>query len=889
VNDINLFFEPRSIALVGSTDREDAAGRVTLENLLLADDRRKIFPVNPSRESIFNLKCYPDISSLPEIPDLVVIVTPAETVLDIVDECGKAGVKAIIIISAGFSEIGGKGLERQEKLVELAGNYQIKIMGPNCMGVIRPSVNLNTTFFPKTPKPGYVAFISQSGALGSGILDWAISKNIGFSGYVSLGSMVGVDFAEVIDYFGQDPETRSIIIYPESIGDARKFTSAAREFSRNKPIISLKPGKSQEAVAIAKTHTGALMGEDIYYDAVFQRAGIIRVEEMKDLFYCASMMNAVRLCKGNRLAIITNGGGPAAITTDILVSRGGALAKLSKDTINTLNKLLPEKWSKTNPVDIREDANYQRFAQAIETINKDSGVDGVLVIFTPQGATDPTALANVVVDLAKKSNKPLLTAFIGGDEVAEARQVFSTNRIPTFEYPEDAVRTCLYMSNHTRNLEMLYETPDEHPIIGVNKHHIKAMISNSLKNGVTSLKPEEVRRLISTYSIPVPRQELVNSPEAAIIAANQIGYPVALKVYSQDIIHKSDVGGVVLNVRSREELMESYNEMISCVMQKQPECTIEGVIVQEMVSAPDYEFLIGCKKDPVCGSVILFGRGGIEAEYFRDVAAGLPPLNQILARRIIEKTQIYRMLLNGFRSNPPVDLRLLDDVLVKVSDLIVDFPEIKELDINPLVVRGEELYALDVRIILDPESINNDASKYPHLIIMPYPAHYVQPWVCKDGRQVILRPVKPDDEILEKALFENLPETALRYRFTHAIKEMTHDMLTRLCNIDYDREMAIIAEYNTAEERRIVGISSLSVPVGNDSGEFAWIVSQDFEGVGLGLKLGDIIVGIAREKQLNSVYGVILNENSRALGLAKRLGCRFERFSPEETRAVLEL
>ncbi len=889
MDEMRSFFNPRSVALVGSTDREGAAGRITLENLLLAHDSRKIYPVNPNRDSVFDLKCYPTIHSLPELPDLTVIITPANTVVDIVDECGQAGVKALIIVSSGFSEIGDEGLNRHEKLIELSNQYQLKIMGPNCMGVIRPSANLNTTFIQKMPKPGYVAFISQSGALGSGILDWAISKNIGFSAYVSLGSMAGVDFAEVIDYFGQDPETRSIIIYPESIGNARKFSSAAREFARNKPIITLKPGKSQEAVAVAKTHTGALMGEDIYYDALFQRAGIIRVEEMKDLFYCASMMNAIHLCKGNRLAIITNGGGPAAITTDILISRGGVLATLSEETIGTLDQLIPEKWSKTNPVDIREDADYQRFMKAIEIVIKDSNVDSILVIFTPQGIAEAVALANAIVELAKKSNKPILTSFIGGDDVAEARQIFSNNRIPTFEYPEDAVRTCLYIYNHTRNLEMLYETPSEHPIIGVNKNHIKAIINHLLRDRVTFLNPEDTRRLISTYSIPFPPQELVTSPDAAVIAANRIGYPVALKVSSPDIIHKSDIGGIALNIQSNEEVKDKYDKIVANVMKNYADCHIEGIVVQKMVDTPDYEFIIGCKKDPVFGVVIMFGRGGVEAEYFKDVAAGLPPLNQILARRIIEKTRIYNMLRDGFRSNPPIDLRLLDDVLVKVSDMIVDFPEIKEIDINPLVVSDGKLAALDTRIILDPDSIDDDGSKYPHLIIMPYPAHYVQPWTSKDGRQVILRPVKPDDEILEKNLFENLSETALRYRFTHAIKEMTHDMLTLLCNIDYDREMAIIAEYNSAEEHRIVGIGSLSVPVGKDSGEFAWIVAQDFEGVGLGLKLCDIIVGIAREKQLASVYGTVLNENDRALGLARRLGCRFEKLSNEETKIVLDL
>ncbi|MFC1899509.1 bifunctional acetate--CoA ligase family protein/GNAT family N-acetyltransferase [Chloroflexota bacterium] len=889
MDNMELFFNPRSIALVGSTDREGAAGSVALENLLLAQDIRRIYPVNPNREKVFDLKCYPDVTSLPEVPDLTVIITPAETVANIVEECGKVGAICIIIVSSGFKEIGGKGIARHEKLLKLSRRYHLKIMGPNCMGIIRPSVNLNTTFFRKMPKPGYVTFISQSGALGAGILDWAISKNIGFSAFISLGSMAGVDFADVIDYFGQNPETRSIIIYPESIGNARKFSSAAREFSRSKPIITLKPGKSEEAAAVTKTHTGALMVEDLYYDAIFRRTGIVRVEEMKDLFYCASMMNTVRLPKGNKLAIITNGGGPAAITTDTLISRSGTLAKLKKETVMAMDEILPDTWNGSNPVDIGEDADYQRFVKAIGIISKDRGVDGLLVIYTPQGTTDPIELAHAVVGLARKSSKPILTAFIGGDDVVGARQIFNQNRIPTFEYPEDAVRTYLYMYDYARNQEMLYETPEESPIVGVNKNHVRAMIHRLLENGITRLNPEDTSRLVSTYGIPFPAQEFVTNLDDAIKAALKIGYPVALKIYSPDIIHKSDIGGVALDIHSNGDLKEAYERVISNVKNGQPNCRIEGVVVQKMIANPEYELIIGSKKDPACGSVIMFGRGGVEAEYFKDIAAGLPPLNKILARRVVEQTRIYDMLRNGFRNKPAVDLRLLDNILIKVSNLIVDFPEIKEMDINPLVVSEGELTSLDIRIILDPKTPNNNNSAYPHLIIMPYPAHYIQPWICKDGRQVLLRPVKPDDEILEKKLFDSLPESAIRYRFMHVIKEMSHDMLTRFCNIDYDREMAIIAEYKDDGETYIVGVGTLSIPTGSDSGEFSWVVAQEFEGVGLGLKLFDVIVGIAVERNLKSLYGIAFNENTRALGLARRVGCRFEEVSPEETRIILNL
>jgi acetyltransferase len=607
MEDMKAFFDPHSIALVGSTDREGVAGRIILENLLLAQNTRRVYTVNPHRDKVFNQNCYPSIGSLPEVPDLVVVITPAETVPGIVEECGKTGAKAIVIISAGFKELGGEGVIRHEKLAELASTYNLKIMGPNCMGVIRPSVNLNTTFFKKMPRPGNVAFISQSGALGAGILDWAISKNIGFSAFISLGSMLGVDFADCIDFFGQDPKTRSIIIYPESIGDAKKFMSAARGFSRNKPIITLKPGRSIESAAVAKTHTGAMVGEDLYYDAIFRRAGVVRVEEMKDIFYCASMMNTARLPKGKNLAIITNGGGPAAIATDILINRGGSLAKLSEESISSLNEFLPVTWSKTNPIDIGEDADYTRFIKSIEVACKDPGVDALLIIYTPQGSTNPVELAKGIVKQTGLCYKPYLTAWIGGSEVAEARQLFNENLIPAFEYPEDAIRTYLYMYQYARNLEMLYETPEESPIIGTTKNYLRAMLHRAIKKGRNVLSTEDTARLMSTYGIPFPEQCLACDAEDAARAAANIGYPLAMKISSPDIIHKSDVDGVILNICSNREVRKAFRQIFKNARKHQPDARIEGILVQKMIVNPDYELIVGSRTDAVCGSVIVFG------------------------------------------------------------------------------------------------------------------------------------------------------------------------------------------------------------------------------------------------------------------------------------------
>ncbi|MFH0914088.1 MAG: acetate--CoA ligase family protein, partial [Chloroflexota bacterium] len=726
---IKAFFYPSSIALVGATDKEGSAGKVILENL--SPGGRRIYPVNPHREKVLGLKCYPEVGALPETPDLAIIVTPAEVVPGIVEDCGKAGVKAIIIVSSGFKEVGEEGKAREDRLAGIAREYGIRIIGPNCMGVVRPGSNLNTTFIRRMPKPGYVAFLSQSGALGAGILDWAMSKHLGFSAFVSLGSMMDVDFGDLIDYFGEDPETRSIIIYLESLGSARKFMSAARGFARTKPIIVLKPGRFQESVQAARSHTGAMVGEDLYYDAIFRRAGVVRVEEIKDLFNCASILNTAQLPQGPNLAIIANGGGPAVLATDSLISRGGKLARLSQETLKELNNFLPPKWSKSNPVDVLEDAGLERYIKAIETTMKDPQVNGAVVIYTPQGAVSARELAKAIIEQAKKCHKPILTALIGDGEVGEARSLFYENRIPTYEFPEEAIRTYLYMYQYARNLETLYEAPEEtRHDVGAAKNHLRVLIRKALQEGRTLLSEEESAKFLRTYGIAITTPRLARSVEEASRVAGDLGYPVVMKLSSPDIAHKSDVGGVVLNICSPQGLIKAYFQVTENAKRLRPEAHIEGVSLHEMITSYDYELIVGSKKDPVFGAVIMFGMGGIEAEFFKDVGVGLPPLNQVLARRLLEQTKIYEVLSKGFRHKPPVNLKLLDDLLVRVSDMIVDFPEIRELDINPLAVQGDTIIALDARIIIDEDSVRNGTQEHSHLIITPYPTRYMQTWSC---------------------------------------------------------------------------------------------------------------------------------------------------------------
>lgn len=884
------FLKPERVVLIGATDRENSVGRVILENLRLGADQHTVYAVHRSKTEVLGQPCYRNVAALPEVADLAIIVTPADTVPGLVRECAAAGIKAIIIISSGFKETGAEGLQRERDIAKIARQHDVRIVGPNCMGIVRPSSKLNTTFIRRMPKRGNVAFLSQSGALGAGILDWAMGKNLGLSAFVSLGSMLDVDFSDLIDYFGRDIETGSIIIYPESIGDARKFMSAARGFARTKPIIVLKPGKFRESIQAVMSHTGAIVGEDMHYDAIFRRAGIIRVNEIRELFQCASIMNTVRLPKGPNLAIISNGGGPAIIAVDSLMSLGGKLAKLHPETIAELNKFLPPAWSQANPVDLLEDADITRYRQAVATVIRDPGVNGLLVIYTPQGPIDHLEVAKAIVAEAKKTKKPIITTFVGETEVAGAREEFYQHKIPSYGFPEEAVRTYLHMYRYASDLEMLYETVEESPLdIGIPRNHLRRSIRRTLKEGRSQLSEEDAFKMLRTYGIPTANMQPAADADAAVRAAANIGYPVVMKIASPDIVHKSDVGGVLLNINSEAEIREAFTEITANVRRNLPKADIWGVSIHQMFGDYDYELIIGSKKDPHFGPVIIFGQGGLEAEFFRDVAVGIPPLNQVLARRLYEKTRIYKMLARGFRSKPPVSLKMLDNILVRVSDLLVDFPEIKEIDINPLAVRPDKVAALDARIILDDKYRPDTAAEYSHLVITPYPSRYVESWRCRDGIPLLLRPIRPEDEALESELLSGLSEESQRFRFFNVLKEITHDMLVKRCNIDYDREMAVVAEYHNGEKRRIVGVVRLLIEPGGETGEYAVLVADDFQGKGLGFKLTDLIIGIAEDKGLKSIYAIMLNDNAKMMHMVERLGFKVQRLSSSESRITLEL
>jgi acetyltransferase len=831
------------------------------------------------------ITAYPSIERIPRQTDLAVIATPAHTIPQIVEECGKAGVPAIIIISAGFKEAGEEGRNLERQILEIKDRYNMRIVGPNCLGLMRPSINLNATFANKSASPGRIAFIAQSAALCASVLDWASEAHVGFSAIVSVGSMLDVDFGDLIDYFGTDPQTKSIVLYVESIENARKFMSAARGFARAKPIVVVKAGKFRESAEAAICHTGALCGEDAIYDAAFRRAGIVRVEAISDLFNCAETLAMQPNPKGPNLTIITNAGGPGIMATDALIAKGGKLSSLSNDTVKALTEILPSYCSKLNPVDVLEEATTDRFKRVMEVCLKDPNSDGFLLIYTPQGASDPVETAEAIVELAHTTTKPILTSLMGEDDCWKARRILRKNGIPAFTAPEQAVSTFMYMWSYTQNLELLYETPEELSVEVSIPVFLREVLRKAFGEGRTILTEPESSQFLLAYKIPTIKSVIAKTPEEAIAEASKIGYPVVMKSFSPQIIHKSQVEGIILDIHSNAEVQENFNELAQRIKRHEPRALFEGVIIQPMVKKRGYEILIGSKKDQHFGATIVFGMGGVAAELLRDVSTGFPPINRVLARRLMERTAIYKHL--GSQSS--VDLRLLEEILVRFSQLVTDFPEIKEMDINPLILDGNSAVAVDTRIVIDTERIFADVHPQEHLVITPYPTKYASQWKLNDGTPVLLRPIKPEDETLLSELFQSFSEETMRFRFFQVIKEISHDMLTRYCNIDYNREIAMIAEIDEEQRRKIIGVSRLILQPDRKCGEFAVVVGDKWQGQGLGSRMVDSIIEIGRDLGLDVICGDVMSNNVKMLHLCTKKGFKMEAVDEEISKATLDL
>jgi acetyltransferase len=883
---LDKIFKPKSITVIGASNKVGSPGYNIFRNLIGSGYEGVVYPVHPKNESVQGVQAYNNIKDLPKVVDLAIIATPSKVVLDVVEECGKKGVKGILIISAGFKEIGEEGKQLERRLWDIKEKYNLRIVGPNCVGFILPYLYLNATFARAMPMQGNIALFSQSGAVCGAILDWAAAANVGFSSFVSVGSMLDVDFGDLIDYFGMDIHTRSIVLYVESITNARKFMSAARSFARSKPIIVIKSGRFSEGAKAATSHTGAMAGEDAIYDAAFKRAGIVRVKEISELFNCASILAKQPRPTGPKIAIVTNAGGPGVLATDAVIEQGGKIAELSNDTMNQLNSFLPPHWSKGNPVDIIGDSDENVYQKAIESCLNDKNVDGLLTICVPQVVADPRALADRVIDISKKTVKPIMVSFPGEESVYHARQILNRNNIPAYPTPEEAVNSYMHLYQYARNLELLYETPEELDIKpsleGQTK--LKNMIQNALKEKRTLLNETEAKEFIEMYGIKTTKPILATSENEAVKTAEKIGYPVVMKIHSPDITHKSDAGGVILDLQCEETLRQEYKNMMEKIKKNQPKAKIQGVTIQKMIKNQGAELIIGSKKDPIFGSVILFGLGGIYTELIKDKSIGFPPLNQVLAQRLIEKTKAYQ-LLKGFRGLPPVNIQKVEETLINFSQMIIDHPEIQEVDINPLIASGDELIAVDARIVIDEKPENK-----PHIIISPYPKKYIKTVKLKDKTEILLRPIKPEDEYMWQEMFNSFSQETVRYRFFRIVKETPHEMRTRYCNIDYDREIGIVAEIKENDKRRLIGVTRIIMTPGrNDEAEFALVVSDKWHRLGLGSEFVDFTIHIARDKKLKKLYGVVLKDNTPMLNLCQEKKFKITSGDPGEHNIEYDL
>ncbi len=872
---LDAIFSPRSVAVIGATEREGSVGRTILWNLITNSFGGTVFPVNLKRPNVLGIKAYPDVLTVPDDVDLAVIVTPAPTVPGVIRDCVQKGVQGAIVISAGFKEIGEEGLELERQIMAEARKGQMRIIGPNCLGVMSPVTGLNATFAADMARPGKVGFISQSGALCTAILDWSFRENVGFSHFVSIGSMLDVGWGDLIYYLGNDPRTESIVIYMETIGDARAFLTAAREVALTKPIIVIKPGRTEAAALAAASHTGSLTGSDEVLRAAFRRVGVLRVESISDLFDMAEVLAKQPRPQGDRLTIVTNAGGPGVLATDALISSGGELAPISEEIMDGLDKILPAHWSHNNPIDILGDASPERYKETLELTATDPNSDGLLVILTPQAMTDPTRTAEELKQYAQGFGKPLLASWMGGAEVAAGQSILNRAGIPTFDYPDTAARMFDYMWRFAYRLRGLYETPQfpEEEIEAHDPGPARAIVDKARANGRLILTEYESKRILASYGIPVVDTRLATSAEEAIAVAEEIGYPVVLKLNSETITHKTDVGGVRLNLATPDEVRTAYEAIAAAVAQKASEDDFQGVTVQPMVDLSEaYELIIGSSPDPQFGPVLLFGAGGTMVEVFKDRELGLPPLNTTLARRMMERTKIYKALL-GVRGRDPVDMEALEQLLVRFSFLVAEQRWIKEIDINPLLASSEQLIALDARVVLhDTETTEADL---PRLAVRPYPAQYIDSWRLRDDTPVNIRPIRPEDEPLMVEFHGGLSEHSVYMRYFHTLQlsqRVAHERLTRICFIDYDREMVLVA-VRREPERQIVGVGRLSKLYGSDEAEFAILIDDDYQGEGLGTELLGRLLQVARdEKDIGTVMAYMLPENIAMRRVVEKLG-----------------
>jgi len=885
---LKVFFSPKTVAVIGATENADSVGRTVLWNLVTSPFGGTVYPVNPKRPSVLGVKAYKDISEVPEQVDLAVVATPPAFIPGIIRQCGQSGVRGAIVISAGFKEIGPEGAKLEQEVITEARAAGVRVIGPNCLGVMCPVSGLNATFASAVARPGSVGFISQSGALCTAVLDWSLKEQVGFSAFISIGSMADVGWGDLIYHLGNDPKTRSIVIYMETIGNARSFLSAAREVALNKPIIVIKPGRTAAAAKAAASHTGSLTGSDEVLDAAFRRSGVLRVNNIADLFYMAEVLSKQPSPRGPRLTIVTNAGGPGVLATDALITGGGELADLTPTTMEAYNAVLPPTWSHNNPVDIIGDASPERYAKALEIAANNPNSDGMLVILTPQSMTDPTRIAEQLKPLASQERKPVLASWMGGLDVSAGEAILNHANIPTFAYPDTAARAFNYMWQYSSNLRALYETPaavDESGAWKPDREAVKQIIGEARRENRSILTEFESKKVLAAYGIPVAQTIIAANPENAIEAAGQIGYPVVLKLYSETITHKTDVGGVQLSLANGHAVKAAFRAIEKSVTDKAGPQHFQGVTVQPMIQLKDgYELIIGASLDPQFGPVMLFGTGGQLVEVFKDRALALPPLNTTLARRMMEQTKIYKAL-KGVRGRKPVDMAALETLLVRFSALVAEQRWIKEIDINPLLASPDGLIALDARVVVHDSG--TAVEQIPQAAIRPYPERYVGNWTTNDGWSVVIRPIRPEDEPMMAHFHGIVSERSVYQRYLESLsleQRVAHGRLIRNCFIDYDREMALVAVRRKPDsnEDEILGVGRLTKLHGLAEAEVAILVGDSMQGRGLGKELLSRLVTFAADEKLTKVVANILPENRGGLRIFEKLGFSLKRLPDDD-------
>ncbi len=887
---LNPLFAPKSVAVFGASDRPDSVGQIVFQNMLQGGFKGTLYPVNPSHPVVQGQRAYASIAEIGQPVELVVIATPPQSVPGILEDCGVHGVKAAVIITAGFSETGPAGIALERQLVETAHRYNIRLIGPNCLGIMRPSIGLNATFNKGPADAGNIALISQSGALCTAILDWATRNDVGFSSVVSMGSSTDVDFGEILDFLVSDPNTHSILMYIEGIRNARSFMSALRAAARIKPVILVKVGRHPAGSKAAMSHTASLVGADDVFDAAISRVGVVRVETVTHLFTAARALAFGFRPAGNRLAIVTNGGGPGVMAADRASDLGLAMATLSDATVEYLNQYLPPNWPHGNPVDIIGDAQAERYYHAVKACLDDENVDGVLAILTPQAMTKPLESAKVLIDLANtnttRHSKPLLTCWMGETQVAESRDAFTKAHLPHFRTPEPAVEVFSHLSAYYRNQKLLMQMP------GPLSHHLepdvesaRLIIEGAMQGHRKVLTEMESKALLAAFHIPVARTVVAHSPNEALLIAQQLDFPVAMKVNSPDITHKSDAGGVVLNLNNAHEVRAAYQHIMDNVRRNRPNAKVDGISIEQMVvKANGRELMIGVTSDPVFGPVITFGAGGIAVEIMGDRAVALPPLNTFLVKELIRDTRIARML-DAFRNMPPANMEALEDVLLRVSEMVCELPLLKEMDINPLILDENGALAADARVVV--EYRQPTADRYAHMAIYPYPTHLINQWQLADGTDLTIRPIRPEDADMEKQFVHDLSEESKYFRFMNSMQELTETMLVRFTQLDYSREMALVAVTQEQGQEVELGVARYAINPDGDTCEFALVVADRMQGKGLGQKLMVALMEAARSMGLSVIEGEVLNNNHSMLKMMTRLG--FSIKSSEDDPSIMKV